>query len=205
MGDERPGIVLYSASPRRKELLERAGLPFTVRPVDADESIPSGLDAPEVVTTIALRKLQAGLALPMPRSSLQKRSWGLAADTLVEGPNGLLGKPADAVMAVEMIQTLSGVSHQVHSGFAISAPDKSGSVQIRTGVHSTVVVFRELSEKEIQNYVATGEWQGAAGAYRIQELGEILVDRIDGLWSTIVGLPLGPLYGILSELSYPLG
>ena len=194
-------ILLYSASPRRKELLEKAGLSLRIRPVDADEEPHPGLSPPQVVRDIAERKLQIGLSTFPPAG----QEWALAADTLVEGPEGLLmGKPSDAGEAMDMIRALSGNRHQVHTGYALRVPEAPGSsAVIRSGVHSTVVFFRTLSEFEMQSYVASGEWNGAAGAYRIQDRGEILVSRIEGLRSTVAGLPLGPLYGILSELSYP--
>ena len=194
-----PEIILFSASPRRRELLERAGLPFRVEPTDADESIPPGLSSGEVVRAIAMRKLEAGLG----RREGQSGIWGLAADTLVEGPDGLLGKPADADHAAGMIESLSGRNHFVHSGIAVAAPGGADGARLRTDVHTTTVRFRRLSSREIADYVATGEWEGAAGGYRIQQKGELLVEEIRGLWSTIVGLPLPSLYGILSELSYP--
>ncbi len=196
----QPELTLFSASPRRRELLERWGLPFRVVPVDADESVPRGVPPYEVVQAIALRKLHAG----MKTSGFSPETdWGLAADTLVEGPGGLLGKPAGRDEALEMLTALSGREHRVHSGFAVYAPAPPDAMTVRTGFHSTTVVFRALSTGEIHRYVATGEWEGAAGAYRIQQKGELLVEEIRGLWSTIVGLPLAPLYGILSELSYP--
>lgn len=204
MNKERPEIILFSASPRRRELMERIGIPFRVMAVEADEAIPDDMAATDVVKTIARRKLDAGISMAA-ESGLNPIFWGLAADTLVEGPEGLLGKPADEHEAAEMIHSLSGLPHYVHSGYTVCAPSGSGSDTIKSGVHTTIVRFRHLSDIEVNDYVATGEWKGAAGAYRIQEKGELLVEKIEGLWSTVVGLPLGPLCGILSELSYPSG
>ena len=195
----RPPIILFSASPRRRELLERAGLPFRVEPTDTDESIPPGLAPGDVVQAIALRKLRVGL----DRRTRENGVWGLAADTLVEGPHGLLGKPADAAEAFRMVESLSGKEHFVHSGIAVAAPSDTDNPEIRTDGHTTTVRFRTLSSGEISDYIATGEWEGAAGGYRIQQKGEFLVEEIRGLWSTVVGLPLPSLYGILCELSYP--
>ena len=202
MPNRRPVVNLYSGSPRRRELLESVGLPFAVRPADADETADQRLSPPEVVTDIARRKLAAGLAEHDP----EKRSWGLAADTLVEGPAGLLGKPADESHAREMIRSLSGVPHRVHSGFVVHRPAGSwGPNRIESGCHSTMVRFRPLSEDDVEAYLAAGEWRDVAGAYRIQGRGAMLVEAIEGLWSTVVGLPLAPLFGILTEMSYPRG
>jgi septum formation protein len=199
----QPGdMILFSASPRRSELLSRLGIKFEVFPLDdIDETADSSISAPAAVELIALRKLSGG----MGRHPGAAHYWGLAADTMVEGYSGLLGKPGDALSACEMIRELSGTVHQVHSAFAVCAPSCSGERLIRSSVHTARVRFRNLSEREIQWYVGTDEWMGAAGGYRIQERGEVLVESIDGLWSTVVGLPLSPLYGILSAMNYPLG
>jgi septum formation protein len=202
-----PRLNLYSTSPRRRELLERLGIPHIVIPVDVDESITERIPAQEVVVEIAVRKLQAGLA----GDSSRRTAWGLAADTLVEGPSGLLGKPEDSAAAAAMLRSLSGITHEVHTGIAVFTPLSPDSIRgsakkgICSLVHSTKVTFRQLSEQDIAAYIRCGEWQGVAGAYRIQDRGASLVERIDGLWSTVVGLPLSPLYGILSAMSYPFG
>ena len=177
--------------------MDRLGLPYDVFPVNADETIPADESPDDAATVIALRKLDVGLL----RNARGAASWGIAADTLVEGPAGLLGKPAGAEEAVVMISALSGRTHAVHTSVAVHAPGG----EIRSVRHTTKVTFRMLSAREVDAYVRTGEWQGAAGGYRIQGVGAVLVERIDGLWSTVVGLPLGPLFGILSGMSYPLG
>jgi len=187
--------------------LDRLGIPHVVIPVEADESVTERLPAQEVVVEIAIRKLEAGLAGGPSRSTV----WGLAADTLVESPSGLLGKPEDSPAAAAMLRSLSGITHEVHTGIAVytplSADSKKGNAKksICSLVHSTKVTFRQLSEQDIATYIRGGEWEGVAGAYRIQERGASLVEKIDGLWSTVVGLPLSPLYGILSAMSYPFG
>ena len=200
MTGDRPPLVLYSASPRRRALLERIGIPLIPVPVDADEEIPPDRTAPAAARLIAVRKLEAGEA-HHPR---QASHWRLAADTLVEGPDGPMGKALDAEEAAGMIRSLSGRSHWVHSAFAVRAPDGDEPAAPVCEVHSTRVVFRRLDVSEVDAYIAAGEWRGAAGAYRIQESAELFVSRIEGLWSTVVGLPLGPLCGILSQMSYPM-
>jgi len=194
-------IYLYSSSPRRAELLSRAGINFLPFPVDADESLPSGCSREETVCTISRRKLDAGL-----RAEEKNRlSWGLAADTLVDGPEGFLGKPGNRKEASEMLRLLSGTTHRVYTGISVYSPDNIPGENPISISHSTDVEFRRLTRREITEYVNTGEWQGAAGAYRIQEKGAFLIRNINGLWSTVVGLPLSPLYGILTAMSYPFG
>lgn len=222
---KKPLIHLYSSSPRRLELMKKLDIPFDMIPSDADESIPGDTSPQESVIQIAARKLEVGLR-GNPKHFV---SWGIAADTLVEGSGRLLGKPSNAEEAAMMLSELSGRTHNVHTGLVVYAPfpsneksllpkdaDKrpkesldsilsNGFGTLRSLCHTTEVTFRALLKDEIQSYIHSGEWQGAAGAYRIQDKGAVLIDRINGLWSTVVGLPLGPLYGILAELSYPLG
>lgn len=187
-------INLFSSSPRRRELLEKLGVPFRVCPVEADETLPEGVDFTEAIRTVACRKMQAGLNRCGGRPA-----WAVAADTLVEAEQILLGKPENREEAGRMIRQLSGRVHRVHTAFAVFSP-VSGAVE--SECHTTHVRFRSLSNAEVEHYLDTGEWQGAAGGYRIQDSGEILVEELRGLWSTVVGLPLGPLYGMLTSMSY---
>jgi septum formation protein len=196
-----PSLFLYSASPRRSELLERLGIPFEVYSLNADETVTPGITPAEAVTEIARRKLDIGIEI----NEKGTHSWGIAADTMVEGPAGLLGKPENRGQAAQMLSLLSGKTHKVHTGIAVCSPERNGRQDIRCLSHSTAVTFITLSEADIDFYLGTGEWEGAAGAYRIQDRGAFLVKRIEGLWSTVVGLPLSPLYGILSAMSYPFG
>jgi septum formation protein len=198
---DRPEIRLYSASPRRSELLTRIGIPYTVDPVDIDETLPLNMNADDAVSLISTKKLAAGLNLS-PENS---REWGLAADTLVEIGGIPLGKPRDSLEAEDMLRSLSGRVHAVHTAVSLHAPAENPDHPPMTSVHTTLVRFRELKPADIRLYLSSGEWKGVAGAYRIQGLGAVLVDRIEGLWSTVVGLPLSPLYGMLTAASYPLG
>jgi len=194
-------INLYSASPRRSELLRKAGINCIVIPVDADESLPADCSREETVLTIARRKLDAGIQI----DASHRLRWGLAADTLVDGPEGFLGKPEREEDAVEMLRMLSGSIHRVYTGISVFSPGDINEENSQSICHMTSVEFRRLSESEIKKYVGTGEWRGVAGAYRIQEKGAFLISSITGLWSTVVGLPLSPLYGILTAMSYPFG
>ncbi len=193
MENRYPEIRLFSGSPQRKALLERLDVPFEVCPVDADETLAEGASFTDAIKAVAGRKLREGLAL------YGGDLWGLAADTLVESGGRLLGKPLNRSDARDMLWELSGKSHVVHTAFCVYSPETK---LIESRCCTTEVVFRELSDFDIEYYVESGEWADAAGSYRIQALGEILAESINGLWSTVVGLPLGPVYGILLEMGY---
>ena len=192
-----PRITLFSASPRRRELLGSVGIPCRAVPVDAGETPPPGLEPGPVVEALALRKLEAGLS-----RTTRRPGWSLAADTLVAVDGRVLGKPGDREEARRMLESLSGRTHGVFTGLAVNrgAGDATVSAWSRTAV-----TFRALDPAEIASYLDAGEWRGAAGAYRVQERGAFLVEGISGEWSTVVGLPLGTLYGILTRMSYPFG
>jgi septum formation protein len=195
-------ILLYSGSPRRAELLAQLGIDFEPAPFDTDESIPPSGSAAEIVSAIAEDKLRAGV-LSHPEG-LER--WGIAADTLVESRSGLFGKPGSREEAAAMLAELSGCAHQVHTGISVHAPLLGNHIGlVQTETHSTKVFFKSLSAREISDYLESGEWNGVAGSYRIQGRGAVLVERIEGLWSTVVGLPLSPLYGILTAMSFPFG
>ncbi len=201
MEESPPLLYLYSVSPRRMDLLNQLGIHYESFPIDSDESIPEGRSSQEVVVIIAMRKLEAGI-LAVPAHS---EAWGLAADTLVEGPSGLLGKPRDVLDAAAMLHSLSGITHDVHTGIAVYSPRQTSVEEAQSLVHTTKVTFKNLTDSDVSSYIRTCEWEDVAGAYRIQGRGASLVEKIDGLWSTVVGLPLSPLYGILTAMSYPFG
>ena len=173
-----PPVILASASPRRRELLGGMGIPFTVRVSEADESLPAGIHPKAAVELLARRKGEA-VAAEVTGDCLI-----LAADTLVALGDRALGKPQDEEDAKEMLRTLSGKTHEVHTGVAVLRGGK-----IYSGAATTEVVFRTLSEEEIAAYVATGEPLDKAGAYGIQGLGGALVARISGEFDNVVGLP----------------
>jgi len=194
-------MVLYSHSGRRVELLLRMGINPQICPVNIDERMNDDIAPTKAVELLALKKLAAGMQIH-PESMDE---WGLAADTMVEGPTGILGKPADEKSATAMIQELSGRTHKVHSSIAVCRMEKGKPCKIRSLVHTSKVRFRKLSTEEIRSYIRTGEWMDAAGGYKIQDRGALLIEHIDGLYSTVMGLPLSPLYGILSAMDYPFG
>ena len=186
-------ILLASASPRRKELLRRIGVPFRSRNprVDEEHDLPSALT--DQVLALAERKARA--VLPA-RGHLR---WVLGCDTLVDVEDAPLGKPAGSDEARRFLKALSGRVHRVHSGLALYSAD-ADAVDVRLA--TTRVRFRELADDEIEWYLATGEWRGAAGAYRVQERGSLLVAAVEGSYSNVVGLPLETFYGMLRSGGY---
>ena len=175
-----PIIILASESPRRKYLLEQAGLRFLVVPSRFDEGSLTPGDPIDTVTTLAEAKV-AEVAERFPDS------WVIGADTIVSINGQILGKPASEEEALRMLHQLSGHTHQVFTGFSICCLSKNR--QITDAVH-TDVTFKQLTEEEIQWYIQTREPFDKAGAYAIQGLGTFLVRRINGSYTNVVGLPV---------------
>ena len=170
-------LILASASPRRRELLAGMGLTFTVCPCDVDESVPPGMHPREAVVLLARRKAEA-VAARHPEAVI------LASDTLVEIDALPLGKPQDEEEAVATLMRLSGCEHRVHTGVAVIYRGR-----VLAERDTTRVFMRPFDEGEARAYVQTGEPMDKAGAYGIQGLGGRLVDRIEGNYDTVVGLP----------------
>jgi septum formation protein len=183
-------IVLASASPRRKELLESLGLKFEVASSNVDEEFDSKLSIIENVEQLALKK-----ALSVAEK-LAGNFLVIGSDTIVVLDNQVLGKPSDEEEAKKMLRLLSGSEHEVITSIAlVNTENKSQIVS-----HSiTKVFFRELSESEIVNYVKTGEPMDKAGAYGIQGLGVVLAEKIEGCFTNVVGLSLPLLAKMLKE------
>ncbi len=179
-------IVLASASPRRRELLAQVGYSFVVEPADVDESVLSG-ETP-VAHTQRLAREKALVAARRAGTGIV-----LAADTVVVVDGSILGKPSDREDAVRMLTLLSGRGHRVVTGVAV-LDAATGRMDVRNSI--TGVWFRALSAREIAAYVATGEPLDKAGAYGIQERGALLVERLEGCYFNVVGLPLS-LVGIM--------
>jgi septum formation protein len=180
-------LVLASQSPRRSEILRQAGIPFIVRPVDVDETPLAGEGARAYVERLARAKALAALAGP--------RETVLAADTTVTIDGTLLGKPADAANARRMIALLSGRRHEVLTGICLRRGDST-----ITDCATTAVWFRAMSAEEIDEYVASGEPEGKAGAYAIQGLASKFVERIEGCYFNVMGLPVSLVYRQLARL-----
>lgn len=183
-------IILASGSPRRRELLSMLGLPFEVITSDADESTPPEWTPEEIVQALALRKAEAVIPSAGGQSSLI-----IGSDTIVVVDGKVLGKPVDEQDSHAMLKQLQGRTHQVYTGVAcIGLPEGRTVVEHR----ATSVTMRAMSDEEISGYIATGEPVDKAGSYAIQGLGATLVDRIEGCYFNVVGLPLSLLSGMLS-------
>lgn len=179
-------LVLASASPQRRALLEGLDVAFEVRPVDVDELTtgpPAGVAACNARLKALARPLIAGEIV-------------LGADTVVALDGEVFGKPADAAEARRMLARLAGREHEVHSAVALARVD--GPMWERATV--TTVRFRALAGEEIDRYVACGEWAGRAGGYAIQGRGALLVERVEGDYPGVVGLPVSVLGELLREL-----
>ena len=180
-------LVLASQSPRRSEILRQAGIPFIVRAVDVDETPRAGEGARAYVERLALAKALAAEAEPGETV--------LAADTTVTVDGVLLGKPVDAADARRMMSMLSGRRHEVLTGICL----RRGDATI-TDSATTAVWFQTLSGAEIDEYVASGEPEGKAGAYAIQGLASKFVERIEGCYFNVMGLPVSLVYRQLARL-----
>ena len=183
-------LILASASPRRREILGRLNLPFTVEVSDVDET-PRPDEGPE---ELALR-----LALAKARRVAARHTTGLVvgSDTVVARAGRIYGKPADADDAAAMLRALRGGTHLVVTGIAVVRADDGAE---RAAVVPATVLMRPYSDDEIAAYVATGEPMDKAGAYGAQGHGRRLIDHVDGPFLTVVGLPLDELIPLLREL-----
>jgi septum formation protein len=174
-------LVLASQSPRRSEILRQAGIPFVVRVVSVDETPLQGEKPADYVVRLAELK---ALAVPAgPNETV------LGADTTVVIDGDMLGKPADAADARRMLARLSGRQHQVITGICL----KRGLEVVRDCA-ATKVWFAPMSTREIEEYVSSGEPMDKAGAYAIQGLASKFIERIDGCYFNVVGLPVALVY-----------
>ena len=188
-------LVLASASPRRRELLERIGLSIEVSPADVDEQVLDG-EAPEVyVARIARAK-----AIAVAR---RDRSWVLAADTTVTLGGTILGKAETAEEAAKMLRWLAGRTHQVLTAFVLIG-ERDDKTIVREGLVSTDVTFLELDAGMLADYVASGEWRGKAGAYALQGIAAALVSEVRGSVTNVVGLPLAEVLAAMRDVGAPL-
>ncbi len=180
-------LVLASRSPQRRALLERLGVPFTVRASDTPE-LQQGEDPAQVAVENALRKARAVRRAGAPEALL-------GCDTIVVLDGVIYGKPPDAEVARRTLTALGGRTHEVLSGLALVLPHEQ-----RTAVARTRVSFRALDRELLDWYLATEEWRGRSGGYAIQGAGAKLALELDGEEENVVGLPLASLLEIYPEL-----
>jgi MAF protein len=188
--DSRPKLVLASASPRRNQLLVLLGLPFTVCPADVDETNHAVEGPASMVMRLAQAKARVANA-QVPGGLI------VAADTLVYLHGQVLGKPADAQQAMDMLRRLRGRAHIVFS--AVTMIDGRSGLE-RTRLAVTWVWMREYSDGQLTAYVASGDPMDKAGAYAIQYPGFAPVSRVEGCHANVMGLPLCHLYRMLAEI-----
>jgi septum formation protein len=184
---DQPRLILASNSPRRRELLTQAGLIFSVIPSEVNEHEVTISDPDVFVRTLAESKA-VDIAEKHPDS------WVIGADTIVVIEKQILGKPASAHAARDMLRRLSGNVHQVFTGYCICCKHKN---RFFTDAVKTDVRFKNLSEAEIEWYIQTGEPFDKAGGYGIQGIGSFLVKSIEGSYTNVVGLPVCEVVDIL--------
>jgi septum formation protein len=183
-------IILASASLRRAELLSAAGFEFDVVPADIDETALANEPPQDYVLRVAHAKAEHVAALPHTNGQIV-----LAADTAVVAGGRLMGKPKDRGDAESMLRALSGATHEVLTGVVL----RNDQRQVDRVV-STRVQFQPLTPAEMAWYLDSGEPEGKAGGYGIQGRAARFIDRIEGSWSNVVGLPISTVYRLLAEL-----
>ena len=185
-------IVLASGSPRRQELLTRIGIrDFTVRVPQVEEWYPQGLTPPEIVSYISREKSQA---VPSEEDEIV-----ITADTMVFLDDQRLGKPQDEADALRMLTALQGRRHTVCTGVTVRQGDR-----VLTESEATGVIFRPAEESELRAYIATGEPMDKAGSYGVQGKGALLVERLEGDFFNVMGLPVLRLSRILAQFGIKL-
>ncbi len=183
-------FILASQSPRRQHLLQKIGIPFTVMPASVDETIDPKYTPEELVVHLAFKKAQA-ISKKKPDALI------LGADTLVVSHGMIFGKPQDDHDARKMLKSLSGEPHTVHTGIALVHHQ---SDRVVTAVETTEVIFGDLTDSEILNYVKTQQPLDKAGGYGIQDdFGVLLIECTNGDFYNVVGLPLRRLYVLLTQ------
>lgn len=186
-------VILASASPRRRQLLEQVGLRFAVQASAVIETMKAELSPPEWARSLAVDKAAAVAA------TADSRTVVIGADTIVVYLDRIFGKPDTREQARDMLCSLAGQRHKVITGVAVVA-----GANIFSDYAETVVTFRELTETEIDSYLSIEEWVDKAGAYAIQGMGALLVERIEGSYDNVVGLPLVTLSRLLSKVGVHL-
>lgn len=194
-----PRLVLASASPRRAALLARLDVHPEIRPVGIDETPRPGETASSLVQRLAAAKAEAASAAAGGDADHGDEEVVLAADTVVAHASHVLGKPADRADAAAMLAALSGSTHEVVTGLAV----RRGALTRQHRV-VTAVTFRALSDAEITWYLDTSEPDDKAGGYGLQGAGAVLVERIDGSDTNVIGLPLAETVALLREVGLDL-
>ena len=191
-------VILASSSPRRQDILKLLHIPYQVIMPNIDETVSPSLPAEDVPEIFAREKIAA---VVRSLSADREIPWVLAADTVIIFNNKIYGKPSDQEEAAAFLRELSGKTHTVKTVIALYIGRTKATVA-RESV--TEVTFKEMSEREIEWYIETGEWHGAAGGYRIQSLASCFIKKIKGTTSGVEGLPISELYDILMSQGYSI-
>uniref|UniRef100_UPI004056C223 Maf family protein n=1 Tax=Agathobacter sp. TaxID=2021311 RepID=UPI004056C223 len=198
-------IILASASPRRKELLEQIGIEFEICPAKGEEAITKTLPQ-EVVVELSKQKAEEIASMVVSFAEIRKDITTptdilvIGADTVVAYEGNILGKPKDEEDAKRMLRSLAGNTHSVFTGVTLVLIDKEGRTGELVFFERTDVTMHPMSEKEIERYVGTGEPMDKAGAYGIQGKCAIYIDKIEGDYNNVVGLPISRLYQELKKI-----
>ena len=190
--------MLASGSSRRQDFFKLMGLPFNVMPAKIDESLCNQKNPEKFTSELAVKKVEKII------EEMKKRppKWVCGADTIIAVKEKILGKPKDREEAAAMLKILSGKKHKAVTSVALyNCTEKKMDVRTVT----CTVSFAPLSDAEIEWYLDTNEWQGVAGAYRIQGLAGCLITGIEGSPTTVIGLPLREFYVMLRDNNYPYG
>ncbi|MCR5189626.1 MAG: Maf family protein [Treponema sp.] len=191
-------IILASSSPRRQEILKMLKIPFRVIIPNIDETLVNSIDIEQVPELLAREKVTAVIhSLPAG----QEIPWVLGADTLIQIDDKILGKPQNHEEAIEFLKKLQGRSHYVITAIVLY---NGRSHETSTRICKTRITFAPMTDQEIEWYVETGEWHGAAGGYRIQSLASCFISNIEGSYTGAVGLPIFELYDILKSQGYSI-
>lgn len=191
-------IILASGSLRRHEYFKMMGIPFKIMPPVIDESFQGGVSPEEFAVQMASKKVEKIIR----QLNGKTPQWIFGADTLISLDGTVLGKSSTRENAAETLKKLSGRAHDVVTSCALYC-GKTGNIDCRTV--KTHVEFAKISDIEMEWYLDTGEWQGAAGSYKIQGLAGCFITSITGSFSAVVGLPMRLLYTMLKENGYEYG
>lgn len=191
-------IILASSSPRRQEILKSLKIPFRVITSNIDETLTSAIPLEEVPEFLATEKVYAVIKSLPPKQEIQ---WILGADTVIVFNDKIFGKPQTQEEAFNNIKLFQGKTHTVITSIVLY---NGKTKQTTTRTSKTDVTFTSMTDEEIQWYIDSGEWHGAAGGYRIQGTASIFITKVEGSYSGVIGLPIFELYDILKEQGYSI-
>mgnify|MGYP006337859823 FL=1 len=191
-------IILASSSPRRQEIFKMLKIPFRVIMPNIEESFYPIVEKSNVPELLAREKVLSVIKSLPPE---QEIPWVLGADTVILFENEIYGKPQNQDEAFEFLKKFQGKTHTVITSLVLYNGRKKSTT---SKTCKTEVTFAPMSDEEIQWYVDTGEWHGAAGGYRIQSLASCFIQKLEGSYSCVIGLPIFELYDILKEQGYSI-